>query len=693
MPTTIVTEGWTAAGDRFRGMLRRQLLALGETGGFDVPASGGPDRVGPVPEGAVVYGFGRGGEMPPPGATRPVRFWPAGQGGAGEGDPVVREAEVRIVVPSHWSRACAVAAGARADRVSVVAPGIDGGTFAPLSRRDRDAVRANLGLGVDETALLHVGGGNETGLDLALRAFSRLRAAGARVRLLLATDDPDTPVDYGRTVREAAFDEPALREAGCLAAVTTLPGHLGPADWRMLHGAADLLVAPDRGCAFPFPMLEALACGCPVVTTRGGAADDLGDDDLAWRISGTVQRDAAGRLSIAPDLDELTDALAEIARGRGFDRLRFAAARMRLMREATWARSARRLAEALEDGAPRDPAGPLERPVLQGSPQPVGDRFVAAPSHDIASARRRATGRVTCPSPEDLSVVVQGPCLREATEPGAPSIDEAIASIRRQFPGAQVIVSTWHGSDVDGLDADDIVLSPDPGSLSHPRHPPNNINRMVTSTANGLAAASRPFCIKTRNDLRFASQDIIRRPLHAASATTGLERRIWTKAGKIDAFLRPYHPSDMMMYGSTADLRKLWGIPAAEVSDLFLPDPESSIGRMSSEQALFVGYLNSIGENVQLESSFDGRWHIIAGSVAHMLACFDVFDEDDVDLIMPQRFVDGKIPAFCYTCSEFDKLRSEFDGDPDATSRRIYLSFHQVLNGLLGQTTVVPGGA
>lgn len=687
VPTMIVTEGWTAAGHRLRGMVRRQLLALGETGDVDVSGSDDSDRVGPVPEGAVVYGFGRGGPAPAPGAGRPAWFWSAGPGGAGEGGAPAPDPEARIVVPSHWARAGAIAAGARADCVSVVAPGIDGAAFAPLSRRDRDAVRANLGLGAEETALLHIGdGGAQTGIDLALRAFARLQASGARVRLILATEDPDTPVDYDRIVRAAAADEPALREAACLAAVTTLQGPLGPADWRMLYGVADLLVAPDRGCAFPFPVLEALACGCPVVTTRGGAADDIGGDDLAWRISGRVERDAEGGLSIAPDLDELADALAEVAQGRGFDRLRFAAARMRLLREATWERSARRLAAALGIDGPRDRAGPARPAVLHGLPQPVSDRFAATPSRDLASARRRATRRMICPGPAELSVVVQGPCLRVPAEPGAPSIDEAIASIRRSFPGAQVIVSTWLGSDIAGLDADDIVLSPDPGSLQHPMHLPNNVNRMTTSTANGLAAATRPFCIKTRNDVLFVSDDLIRHDLNNAAEHLSLERRIWSSGARLDTSLRPFHPCDMIQYGLTEDLRRLWDTPSWSETDVFLPDPFGHVPLLAPEQALFIGYLRRIGFDPQLQHTFDGRPEIISGSIHHMLGAFDAHDHQADGVILSERFRSHPLrPNIVETRANFEQLRSDFVQDPDATCAAMHRACQATLGQLVGK--------
>lgn len=115
-----------------------------------------------------------------------------------------------------------------------------------------------------------------------------------------------------------------------------------------------------------------------------------------------------------------------------------------------------------------------------------------------------------CASDHDLSIVVQGPCTRQRSAE-APSIDDVLASLRSAFPQAEIIISTWIGSDLSGLEADAILLNRDPGALEHPRQRPNNINRMLRSTAKGLALASRPFCIKTRNDILFHSDKFWRK--------------------------------------------------------------------------------------------------------------------------------------------------------------------------------------
>ena len=55
----------------------------------------------------------------------------------------------------------------------------------------------------------------------------------------------------------------------------------------------------------------------------------------------------------------------------------------------------------------------------------------------------------------DISLVVQGAVT--------PVTKAVLNSLRAIFPGAELILSTWEGSALDGLSYDKAVLSPDPG--------------------------------------------------------------------------------------------------------------------------------------------------------------------------------------------------------------------------------------
>ena len=98
--------------------------------------------------------------------------------------------------------------------------------------------------------------------------------------------------------------------------------------------------------------------------------------------------------------------------------------------------------------------------------------------------------------PYDISVIVQGPIMGGAER----LTGRAIESVRRVLPGAEIILSTWHGSDTGALACDALVLSDDPGATNWLRRGDaaaldkklNNGNRQIVSTRAGLARATRP---------------------------------------------------------------------------------------------------------------------------------------------------------------------------------------------------------
>src|SRR2546428_731861 len=64
---------------------------------------------------------------------------------------------------------------------------------------------------------------------------------------------------------------------------------LSPDELPGLYTACDCLVHPYRGEGFGLPVLEAMACGLPVIVTGGGATDDFVTDEFAYRLSALRQ--------------------------------------------------------------------------------------------------------------------------------------------------------------------------------------------------------------------------------------------------------------------------------------------------------------------------------------------------------------------------------------------------------------------
>lgn len=98
---------------------------------------------------------------------------------------------------------------------------------------------------------------------------------------------------------------------------------------------------------------------------------------------------------------------------------------------------------------------------------------------------------------KDISVVVQGPIHKIRTK-------KCLKSIRNILPDAEIILSTWDGSNIDGLEYDILIMNETPIAIQQKNITTtklyNNLNRMILSTNKGLEKASRKYILKLRTD-------------------------------------------------------------------------------------------------------------------------------------------------------------------------------------------------
>ncbi|MEJ5349310.1 MAG: glycosyltransferase [Desulfosoma sp.] len=87
-----------------------------------------------------------------------------------------------------------------------------------------------------------------------------------------------------------------------------------------LYKACNCLVHPYRGEGFGMPVLEAMACGVPVIVTEGGATDDFCKPEFTYKIKATRRAFTAPTIQFAsgagwvlePDLEELQKLLLHV---------------------------------------------------------------------------------------------------------------------------------------------------------------------------------------------------------------------------------------------------------------------------------------------------------------------------------------------------------------------------------------------
>lgn len=219
-------------------------------------------------------------------------------------------------------------------------------------------------------------------------------------------------------------------------------------------------------------------------------------------------------------------------------------------------------------------------------------------------------------SPEEISVVVQGPILNDLTR-------NTCESIRRYLPGAEIVVSTWKGSDVSGLSCDVLVESKDPGNFTFvlPQVMDNgsdlyqmNINRQILSTANGVKCASRKYVCKLRSDSVFTGigflsiyeryNQPISEPYHSL-----LRHRVVTLSSVNPNRHFPFcfYLCDWFFFGLKEDVLAIWDIPLVEEGKLVKNTYDGRYHmkeNFGNEQFLWLGFLRKCG-GVEIKTGYD----------------------------------------------------------------------------------------
>jgi len=220
----------------------------------------------------------------------------------------------RVVVPSKATRDEVVRVlEADATTIDVAYHGVDAKTFHPPTDAEQQRVQARLGLaGQPYVAFLGMLEPRKNVPNLIagwVRAFADRQDAPALV--LAGGSGWDDHVDGA--VAEVPSHLRVLR-----------PGYLRFSDLRGYLGGARVVAYPSHGEGFGLPVLEAMACGAPVLTTRRLSLPEVGGEAVAYT---------------EPDADSIAAALVDL-----YDdpdrRAALGAAGSARSREFTWAASA-----------------------------------------------------------------------------------------------------------------------------------------------------------------------------------------------------------------------------------------------------------------------------------------------------------------------------------------------------------------
>lgn len=228
----------------------------------------------------------------------------------------------------HCDRVTAVSAALKHEIVRLGVPerhvvvlpnGVDVDRFSPS---DQNVARRALGLDPERPMVLCVSQLRRVkGIDLLLDAFARLRGDG--IRLVIVGDGEE------RAELEAQLSRLQLSE------VVSMVGSKPHDEIPRWMNAADLVVLSSRTEGHPNVLLEAMACGRPVVATGVGGVSEI------------ITSDTLGLVTRPEDDDDLAEGIRR-ALSREWDRevLRAAA------HARTWDQVARELVEIARECAP-----------------------------------------------------------------------------------------------------------------------------------------------------------------------------------------------------------------------------------------------------------------------------------------------------------------------------------------------------
>ena len=185
---------------------------------------------------------------------------------------VARRAAALAVISGTTARVIQHHFGVRDDRITIIPTPIDARRFHPAESREAAEFRARFGL--PERFWVYVAHTyphkNHARL---LEAYSALRRRGGEVwPLVLRGDDPGEGYNL----------KGAIAELGLADSVRWLP-RLTFGDMRLLYASASALIFPSlyEGCGLP--VLEAMACGCPVAASNIPTTQEfIGDAALTF---------------------------------------------------------------------------------------------------------------------------------------------------------------------------------------------------------------------------------------------------------------------------------------------------------------------------------------------------------------------------------------------------------------------------
>lgn len=176
---------------------------------------------------------------------------------------------------------------------------------------------------------------------------------------------------------------------------------------------------------------------------------------------------------------------------------------------------------------------------------------------------------------KDISFVIQGAVMSDEKN-NKNWTRLSCESIRTLFSDAEIILSTWKGSDVSGIDYDILIENEDPGALtSYFREKNgesciNNINRQIVSSREGIKRAGRKYVMKLRSDSYLTGKEFLDFYSLYGREDIGRKTRIlsFEPRNPKGLYSGQFCLCDFWFFGTKEDLLRLWDIPLYKNSEI-----------------------------------------------------------------------------------------------------------------------------
>lgn len=201
------------------------------------------------------------------------------------GRRVLRDASKVIALTKVEAKQCKVV-DVPEEKIEIIPNGIDLSEFSNLPYKA--SFKKKFGLDENERIILYMGRIHKIkGVDILVRAFANIVEKLNGVKLVIAGPDDGYLSDLEALIRASKIEENVL-----------VSGPLYGRDKVEAYVDADVYVLPSRYETFPMSILEALACGTPIILTENCGINEY--------FRGKVG------LAVRPDPDALSRALLEM---------------------------------------------------------------------------------------------------------------------------------------------------------------------------------------------------------------------------------------------------------------------------------------------------------------------------------------------------------------------------------------------